>query len=890
MSTLKTVNIQHPSSVNNNIVLTSGGDVSVANNLITPNGNVAIKTTNPIASLDVNGAIAIANTLEPLFGYDGMGMLLYNQQVPINDTTSTKTYAGLYNTPRAAGSNTGWTYVIGSRDYPYIISSNQSGRVWVSGHEVYSYRSDANDISTFATNGIWGLYIEAGHQSTLNANASTATVYGAQLIPSNFRSNVTSMYGVQVNGYSGSVAGANTNTTNFYSLYTNLNVGAASGVGNDRVTNYYDAYLNGATVAARGTLTNKYGVYQVKADHVNYFAGRVYSGAIPSSNVQVYAGATPNTLDSYVVLTDATIGSNTTSSATAFTSNPSTVAASFTLPSLNHFLATQGTIGAGSAITNQRGFYAFNSLTGATNNYGFYSDIASGANRWNFYASGTAYNFFQGGSGFGTGPTAYSQIRMGGTAPSSSALSYSLYADQTAPSTTTSEFASFYSIPNTTAASFTLGTMFHFIALQGTIGAGSAITNQFGFYVGSNLTGATNNYGYYSNIPVGANRWNLYMNGTANNYIAGNLGIGITDPTSNLHVIGTANISSATLLVAGQNVISAIASKVDTITSNSTSRIWANSVTTSGIETVFLDLASSGVTATTYGGTGQVPAIVVDAYGRITSASNVASSGLANTSGISFNGSLYFPTGNIGIGRASATNPLDVYYTGADLQGGAFSVDVANSSLNTFHAFTLRMPATGGQKAFSIAKGVESFAFASFTNAVNGANTPGFELGSGLVARDTKLYRTGVGILNIDNTVQVNTSISIGRNATAYALDVNGSINVSSGGAISGGFTVASFNAGSNIASYGTWTPNPANGNYQYVTSNGSVTIAVPTSNCAIDVLWYNGVSPGSVTFSGYQAASGGGGDSYLTTANYEYILSIRRINGLSTYVWKALQ
>src|SRR5690606_30841475 len=36
----------------------------------------------------------------------------------------------------------------------------------------------------------------------------------------------------------------------------------------------------------------------------------------------------------------------------------------------------------------------------------------------------------------------------------------------------------------------------------------------------------------------GAGRWNLYMNGTADNYLAGNLGIGITNPAEKLSVNG----------------------------------------------------------------------------------------------------------------------------------------------------------------------------------------------------------------------------------------------------------------------------------------------------------------------------------------------------------------
>ena len=64
-------------------------------------------------------------------------------------------------------------------------------------------------------------------------------------------------------------------------------------------------------------------------------------------------------------------------------------------PTIYHFSASQGTY-SGTAPTNQYGFVAQSALTGATNNYGFFSDIASGTGRWNFYANGTAANYFGG--------------------------------------------------------------------------------------------------------------------------------------------------------------------------------------------------------------------------------------------------------------------------------------------------------------------------------------------------------------------------------------------------------------------------------------------------------------------------------------------------------------
>ena len=84
----------------------------------------------------------------------------------------------------------------------------------------------------------------------------------------------------------------------------------------------------------------------------------------------------------------------------------------------------------------------------------------------------------------------------------------------------------FLNILNTQAASFTLSNYFHFRTTQGTIGAGSSITLQVGFLAGSALTGATTNYGFRGSIPVGTGRWNLFMDGMAANFLAGDTGIG----------------------------------------------------------------------------------------------------------------------------------------------------------------------------------------------------------------------------------------------------------------------------------------------------------------------------------------------------------------------------
>ena len=106
----------------------------------------------------------------------------------------------------------------------------------------------------------------------------------------------------------------------------------------------------------------------------------LYSSTTTASFLQISTQVTPNTTDS----------------ATMADSYVTTQEAGFTLGELQHFSAGQGSIGAGSTVTTQYGFRARGSLTGATNNFGFRSDIASGSGRWNFYAYGTAANYFAG--------------------------------------------------------------------------------------------------------------------------------------------------------------------------------------------------------------------------------------------------------------------------------------------------------------------------------------------------------------------------------------------------------------------------------------------------------------------------------------------------------------
>jgi hypothetical protein len=141
-------------------------------------------------------------------------------------------------------------------------------------------------------------------------------------------------------------------------------------------------------------------------------AGNVGIGVTPSAGQSLVVGKDiTGAVGSYAVHVNGTIQSGVTSVAYGVRTNLSTVASAFTLANLRHHDATQATFGAGSTVTNQSGFYVDNSLTGATSNYGFFGNIASGTNRWNFYANGTADNYMAGNLGVGTNtPTTKVQI------------------------------------------------------------------------------------------------------------------------------------------------------------------------------------------------------------------------------------------------------------------------------------------------------------------------------------------------------------------------------------------------------------------------------------------------------------------------------------------------
>lgn len=138
-----------------------------------------------------------------------------------------------------------------------------------------------------------------------------------------------------------------------------------------------------------------------------------------------------------------------------------------------------------------------------------------------------------------------------------------------------------------------------------------------------------------------------------------------------------------------------------------------------------------------------------------------------------------------------------------------------------------------------------------------------------LALADAAAARTLTGLV-IGTNVQAFDAATMKANATA---------------AISIGFTLAPNNLG-NIASF---TVNPALGNYQYGTNHAAATWTAPTSDCAVTILVTNDATAGAITFSGF-TVSASVGDALTTTNASKFVISILRINGVSTYLVKALQ
>lgn len=102
---------------------------------------------------------------------------------------------------------------------------------------------------------------------------------------------------------------------------------------------------------------------------------------------------------------------------------------------------------------------------------------------------------------------------------------------------------------------------------------------------------------------------------------------------------------------------------------------------------------------------------------------------------------------------------------------------------------------------------------------------------------------------------------------------------------LTAGYSATPYSAGTK--SSGTFTPDEANGNFQYYTNGGAHTLAPPTNNCTLIIQITNNGSAGAVTTSGFTKVSG---DSLTTTNGDDFFAFVTKCNGFSHLAVQALQ
>lgn len=541
---------------------------------VTGNGNVFITTPSTAAS---------AFTMSALFHYTaglpsiGAGSAITSQHgYRVNDFSASATnnyglssaVSNTGNSWNLYASGTAPNYMAGglgigttsTTGYVLRLSRNFTGATTTYGASVNT--TVLSDSTTAAYSFISSLATEA-----VSWTLTGLSHFSVQEVAVGAGNTITNQYGFR--GITG-----NANATNNYFLYGTWNTGAG---------NTWNVY-------AQGTAPN-------------YMAGALGIGTTTVTNFKIHVGG----VASATAGTTTGVYSNITADSTVtdalmYASAPVTQAAAFTLSNLYHYLAQAPSIGAGSTVTSQHGFKANDFSAGATNNYGYTGGLAAGANNWNIYANGNANNYMAAALGIGaTALTGYG-LRVGKNL-TGAAVSYQVSANYTVQSDV-SGARTFQSAPSTQATAFTLGSLYHFVAEVPGVGAGSTITNQYGFLAANGLEVATNNYGFGSSIASGANNWNIYSSGTAKNYLAGALAIGVTSSTASLAV--NRNLTGATAnsqVVCSYTVLSDV---------TSTAYTFESFVQTQGVAFTLGNLAHYHVSGLLLGGGGSA---VTNQYG-----------------------------------------------------------------------------------------------------------------------------------------------------------------------------------------------------------------------------------------------------------------------------------
>jgi len=150
---------------------------------------------------------------------------------------------------------------------------------------------------------------------------------------------------------------------------------------------------------------------------------------------------------------------------------------------------------------------------------------------------------------------------------------------------------------------------------------------------------------------------------------------------------------------------------------------------------------------------------------------------------------------------------------------------------------------------------------------------------------------TGVGATGL---LGPNSSVRLISDGTNYIPNgANGLLSLNlrnTNQTFSGGVFLTAFNAGT--TSGGTSiTFSSGNGPIQFMRNAGTGTLTAPSTDGELDVLVMGTTNASTLTLSGFNATTSAPvGDPYIANATSLFLLSIRRVNGSSTYRWAAYQ
>lgn len=232
--------------------------------------------------------------------------------------------------------------------------------------------------------GVASTYTDTASSGTISAMAPFYSIARPTLSTSNVTTytNAATLYIANA-----PAAGGSATITNPYSLYVAAGDMYFGGNLRSNLTfsadNTYDIGASGATRPRSLYLGTNLNV-----------AGTAGVGTAATSDVSLRVTRTATGDAQYGILNSTSYGGTATN--TYGILNQANIAASAAITSYTGFLAVQAALGAGAAVTSQYGFAVDTSLTGATNNYAFSSSLAAATGRWNFYAAGTAANYFAG--------------------------------------------------------------------------------------------------------------------------------------------------------------------------------------------------------------------------------------------------------------------------------------------------------------------------------------------------------------------------------------------------------------------------------------------------------------------------------------------------------------